>query len=432
VFVSLWQGSFALAGAAERSLPQQKMAISIHSTTTRPKGMLSDDTPATAGRQRLESLDVFRGLTIAGMILVNNPGDSTFYWPLGHADELVSTHPSGWYPGKWWVDANGWTPTDLIFPFFLFIVGASMVLSFAARRARGDSRPTIMKHVARRSALILLIGYAIRILPYVDFSHMRYPGVLQRIALVYLCASVIALWTSTRGRILWIAGLLAGYYAVMRFVPVPGCDRATWMMEHCSLAGWLDRKLMLGHLYRRDFDPEGLLSTLPAIATTLLGTLAGEFLRGAASLRHKLRGLIIAGVAGVAAGYAWHPWFPISKPLWTSSYVLFTAGAACLLLGLCWWLIEMRGWRAWSRPFLWLGSNAILAYALSTFVAKLGSIIKVPDDGHAIELQTWIYNHWFAPLSQPKNASLAFAVCYLALWTLVAWGLYRKKIFVKV
>jgi predicted acyltransferase len=406
------------------------MATSTHTTAT-PQSTPIGNPPST-GRQRLESLDVFRGLTIAGMILVNDPGSDVSYWPLNHADELMTAHPSGWYPGKWWVDANGWTPTDLIFPFFLFIVGTSMVLSFAARRARGDSRQSLMKHAARRSALILLIGYAIRILPYVDFSHMRYPGVLQRIALVYLFASMITLCTSTRGRIIWIAGLLAGYYALMRFAPVPGCDHAAWSAQHCSLAGFIDRKLMFGHLYRRDFDPEGLLSTLPAIATTLLGTLAGEFLRRATSLSHKLRGLVLAGSAGVIAGYAWHPWFPISKPLWTSSYVLFTAGAACLLLALCWWLIDMRGWHAWSRPFLWLGSNAILAYALSTFVGKLWSIIKVPDGGHRIELQTWIYNHWFAPLAQEKNASLAFALCYVALWTLVAWALYRKKIFIKV
>jgi predicted acyltransferase len=419
------------------------MATSIHNTTT-PETLANTPPPATV-RLRLESLDIFRGLTIAGMILVNNPGAAS-YWPLDHADELMTAHPSGWYPGKWWVDANGWTPTDLIFPFFLFIVGASMVLSFAARRARGDSRLALLKHAARRTALILLIGYAIRILPYIDFSHMRYPGVLQRIAVVYLCASVITLWTSTRGRILWIAGLLAGYYAVTRFVPVPGCDPAMWMTQHCSLAGFVDRKLMFGHLYRRDFDPEGLLSTFPAVATTLLGTLVGEFLRGASpqraknglagdpatSLSHKLRGLAIAGVAGVAAGYAWHPWFPISKPLWTSSYVLFTAGAACLLLALCWWLVEMRGWRAWARPFLWLGSNAILVYALSTFLGKLGSIINVSDGGETIAIQTWIYEHWFAPLAQEKNASLAFAFCYVALWTLVAWALYRKKIFIKV
>ena len=406
------------------------MATSVHNTTAEPKSF--DVTPATAARPRLESLDVFRGLTIAGMILVNDPGSDASYWPLGHADELMTSHPNGWYPGKWWIDSNGWTPTDLIFPFFLFIVGASMVLSFAARRARGDSRPSLMKHVARRSALILLIGYAIRILPYFNFAHMRYPGVLQPIAVVYLCASVIALWTSTRGRILWIAGLLAGYYAVSRFVPVPGCDPAAWMTQHCSVAGWLDRKLMLGHLYRKDFDPEGVLSTFPAIATTLLGVLTGEFLRGATSLGHKLRGLAMAGVVGVVAGYVWHQWFPISKPLWTSSYVLFTAGAACLTLALCWWLIEMRGWRAWAKPFLWLGSNAILVYALSTFVAKEWGIIKVPDGPHTVELQGWIFNHWFAPLGQPANASLAFALSYVALWTLVAWALYRKKIFVKV
>jgi predicted acyltransferase len=408
------------------------MATSTHTTTTTSQPTLADGTAAISGPRRLESLDIFRGLTIAGMILVNNPGSEASYWPLNHADELVSAHPAGSYPGKWWVDANGWTPTDLIFPFFLFIVGASMVLSFAARRARGDSRIALFKHAGRRSALILLIGYAIRILPLFNFSHMRYPGVLQRIAVVYLCASVITLWTSARGRIFWIAGLLACYYAVSRFVPVPGCDPAAWFTQHCSLAGYIDRTLMLGHLYRRDFDPEGLLSTLPAIATTLLGTLTGEFLRGVSTLSHKLRGLALAGVAGVTAGYAWHPWFPISKPLWTSSYVLFTAGAACLTLALCWWLIEMRGWHAWAKPFLWLGSNAILAYALSTFVSKLGAIIKVAGGTQAITVQTWIFNHWFAPLVDEKNASLLFAIFYLALWMLVAWALYRKKVFVKV
>ncbi len=374
--------------------------------------------------QRLESLDVFRGLTIAGMILVNNPGTwSAIYWPLAHADELMSEHPAGWYPGKWWVDATGWTPTDLIFPFFLFIVGVSMVLSFRSRQARGDSRQELLKHVARR---------IIHLQPYFDFSRMRFSGVLPRIAVVYLCASAITLWTARPGRIAWTTGLLAGYYVAMRFIRVPGCDHAAWMTQHCSLAGWIDRKLMLGHLYRPDFDPEGLLSTFPAIATTLLGTLAGEFLRSAGPLLHKVRAFAIAGAAGMAAGYAWHPFFAIYKPLWTSSYVLFTAGAGCLLLALCLWLIEMRGWRGWGRPFLWLGSNAILAYALSTFFAKEGFVFKVADGARAIGVEAWIYRRGFAPFAQPKNASLAFALCYLALWTMVAWWFYRKKIFVKV
>jgi predicted acyltransferase len=409
------------------------MATSTETAITSQNAKPTADAPVSARGQRLESLDVFRGLTIALMILVNDPGTwSAVYWPLEHADELMSEHPTGSYPGKGWVDANGWTPTDLVFPFFLFIAGVSTVLSFATRQARGDSRLGLMKHAARRSGIILLIGWLIHLEPYFRFSHMRYPGVLPRIAVVYLFASVITLWTSRRGRIIWIAALLAGYYAVMRLVPVPGCDAAGWMTQHCSLAGWLDRKLMLGHLYRPDFDPEGLLSTFPAIATTLLGTLTGEFLRAAGSLASKVRGLIAAGVAGVAAGYAWHPFFPIYKPLWTSSYVLFTAGAGCLLLALSWWLIEMRGWRLWSRPFLWLGSNAILAYALSTFFAKAGIIVKVVDGKHKIGAQAWIYEHWFAPLAQPENASLIFAISYVALWTLVAWWFYRNKIFLKV
>ena len=408
-------GRDAMATEVDRAIAMQGEALQV----SRP--------------QRLESLDVFRGLTIAGMILVNNPGTwSAVYWPLAHADELMSEHTAGWYPGKLWVETNGWTPTDLIFPFFLFIVGASMVMSFAARQARGDSRWELLKHVARRSALILLIGWFIHLQPYFNFSRMRYPGVLSRIAVVYLCASVITLWTARRGRIVWIAALLAGYYLAMRFIPVPGCDQTAWMTQHCSLAGWIDRKLMLGHLYRPDFDPEGLLSTLPAIATALLGTLAGEFLRSAGTLSYKVRVLAIAGVTGVVAGYAWHPFFPIYKPLWTSSYVLFTAGTGCLLLALCLWLIEMRGWRAWDRPFLWLGSNAILAYALSTFFAKEGFVFKVADSGRMIGVQAWIYRHAFAPFAQPQNASLAFALCYVALWTMVAWWFYRKKIFVKV
>jgi predicted acyltransferase len=402
------------------------MATKIDSAVAGQEGAL------TIG-QRLESLDVFRGLTIAGMILVNDPGTwSAIYWPLAHADELMSEHPDGWYPGKVWVDTNGWTPTDLIFPFFLFIVGVSMVLSFKTRQMRGDSRRELLKHVARRSALILLIGWFIHLQPYFDFSRMRYPGVLTRIAVVYLCASVITLWTARRGRIAWSAVLLVGYFAAAWLIPVPGCDHSLWMTQHCSLAGWVDRKVMLGHLYRPDFDPEGLLSTFPAVATTLLGTLAGQFLIGPGTLGHKVRGLAIAGVAGVAAGYTWHLFFPIYKPLWTSSYVLFTAGVGCLLIALCSWLIDIHRWRMWGKPFLWLGSNAILVYALSTFFAKEGFIFKVTEGARRIGIQAWIYRHWFDPFGQPKNASLAFAICYVALWTIVAWWFYRKHIFVKV
>lgn len=403
--------------------------------TTISKTQVTQDALATAqpGSSRLESLDVVRGLTIAAMIVVNDPGTwSALYWPLSHADELMTEHPTGGYPGRWWIDANQWTPTDLVFPFFLFIVGVSMAISFAKREARGDSRRTLIKHVAVRSGLLLLIGWGLHLQPYFDFAHMRFPGVLPRIAVVYLFASVITLWSEKPGRIAWTAGLLAGYYLLMRLVPVPGCDRADWMTQHCSLAGWIDRQLMPGHLYRPDFDPEGLLSTLPAIATTLMGTLVGEYLRGAGRWSTKIRNLVLAGGVGVAAGYAWHPFFPIYKPLWTSSYALFTAGAACLLLALCSWLIEMRGWRRWDRPFVWLGSNAILIYVLSMFFAVMGYVVKIREAGVDVGVQDWIYRHWFVPFASPMNASLAFALGYTALWTLVAWGFYRKKIFLRL
>jgi predicted acyltransferase len=408
------------------------MAATVDNTITKPSATI-EAPPAVTRPPRLESLDVFRGLTIAGMIVVNDPGTwSAMHWPLAHADELMSDHPVGLYPGKAWVDANGWTPTDLIFPFFLFIVGVSMVLSFAARQERGASRRDLFKHAARRSALILLIGWFIHLQPYFNFARMRFPGVLPRIAVVYLCASAITLVAARRGRIAWIIGLLVSYYAALRLIPVPGCDASGWMTQHCSLAGWLDRTLMHGHIYRTDFDPEGLLSTLPAIATTLLGTLTGEFLRDAKTSQRRIRGLAIAGVVGCVAGYAWHPFFPIYKPLWTSSYVLFTAGAACLLLALCSWLIDLHGWRKWDGPFLWLGANAILIFALSSFAAKAGFIFKVSEGTHEIGVQSWIYNHWFAPLAEPKIASLAFALSFLALWIALAWWLHRKKIFVKV
>ena len=275
-----------------------------------------------------------------------------------------------------------------------------MVLSFAARRARGDSRQSLMKHAARRSALILLIGYAIRILPFFNFSHMRYPGVLQRIAIVYLFASVITLWTSTRGRILWIAGLLAGYYAVMRFVPVPGCDPAAWMTQHCSLAGFIDRKLMLGHLYRRDFDPEGLLSTFPQSPPRCWERSLENFCAApqafdtnCAALPLPVLRASLPATRGISA-------FPSPSRCGRSSYVLFTAGAACLLLALCWWLIEMRGWRSGRGPSSGWDQTPSWLMRSPRSSQNWVPLSKWPTES---PLQTWVYEHWFAPLAQTRR-----------------------------
>jgi len=354
-------------------------------------------------------------MTIAGMILVNNPGTwSAIYPPLAHAE---------WH---------GWTPTDLVFPFFLFIVGVSIVFSFDARLSRGDTLTRLVKHVLRRSAMIFAIGLFLAAMPYFDFATIRIPGVLQRIAVVYLCASLIYLFTRMGGQIAAICGLLLGYWAVMTLVPVPGYGVGRLDVEG-NLAAYVDRQLMPGHLWKPTWDPEGVLSTFPAIATTLLGGLVGKWLTSTRRPEEKAKGLFIFGGIGLALGQIWHIWFPINKNLWTSSYVVFTAGFACVLLGMCYWGMDLKGVRRWATPFVVFGTNAIAAFALSSFVAKMMGIWKVPvAGGIAISVKAYIFQKFFAPLASPVNASLLFALAYVLFWLGVMWLLYRRKIFIKI
>lgn len=361
---------------------------------------------------RLVSLDVFRGLTMAAMVIVNNPGDwGNVYAPLLHA--------------PW----HGWTPTDLIFPFFLFIVGVSITLS---------SKSTSVWAIVRRGLIIFGLGLFLAGYPRFDPSRWRIPGVLQRIAVCYVVAALT--YRTTAGDFRRRAGLLGGaalvlcvvYYLLMMFVPVPG-GSAGDLSPAGNLGAYVDRLLMDGHLWRADWDPEGLLSTVPAIATTLLGIVAGLWLRTSRPDTDKVRGLVIAGVVGVAAGYAWHPFFPINKNIWTSSYVLFTAGAASLLLALCYWAIDVRGWRGWTKPFVILGVNAITLFVASALLVKTMILIRVPvADGDPIALSRWVYVSWFVPLASPKNASLLYAIANLVLlFVLLAW-MYRRRIFLRV
>ncbi len=364
---------------------------------------------------RLVSLDVFRGLTIAGMILVNNPGTwSAIYWPLEHA--------------QW----HGWTPTDLIFPFFLFIVGVSMVLSFNSRRQRGATQGKLLLHVLRRSAIIFAIGFFLAAYPRFNMATVRIPGVLQRIAVVYLLSSLVVLYLGRRGRAMTIMSLLLGYWAVMMLVPVPGFGAGDLSMDG-NLAGFIDRKLMLHHLYIKErFDPEGVLSTFPAIATALLGAFLGEWLRSGVRALDKLKWMLAGGLAAVVVGRLWGIWFPINKNLWTSSYVLFTAGLAAITLGVCYWLVDIKRTQLWARPFLWLGMNAITVFALSSFLAKCMGIYRVNVDGQQMSWKALVYQRGFAQLAQPVNASLLFALAYLLLFVVLAWTMYRTKIFIKV
>ena len=394
-----------------------------------PPVRLAADARAGTGRpplpERLSSLDFFRGITIAGMILVNNNGDwSTAYWPLRHAD---------------W---NGWTPTDLVFPFFLFIVGVSMVFSFASRLERGNSRGEIMKHVVWRGAILFAVGiFVINSFPdHYNLSTIRVEGVLQRIALCYVVSSVIYLLLGNRGRLAAIVTCLVGYWILMRYVPVPGFGvpaRDIPLLDpDRNLAAWLDRRILMGHLYEGTRDPEGLLSTIPAIAGTLCGVLTGEWLRSNRSPRAKWMWMLILGVAGLIAGKFFNIWFPINKKLWTSSYVLFTTGFALVVLGLCYWLLDVRKFRGrWTMPVLVFGMNAIAAYVFSevlasVFVSIHSGLAKYGD----VNLQEIIYYSVFSsPESPPSaNASLLYSLAFVFVCWLPMWVLYRKRLFLKI
>jgi len=381
---------------------------------------------------RMVSLDVFRGATIAAMILVNDPGSwSHIYPPLEHAE---------------W---NGWTPTDLIFPFFLFIVGVSLTLSFASRISRGLTRRALMIHVLRRSALIFAIGLFLNGFPGFDLRSIRIMGVLQRIALCYLVAGLLYLATfqreSAAGRTPRVRAnlrvtaavtiaLLVAYWALMTFVPVPGYG-AGHLGKEDNLGAYIDRTLMGGHLWSESvtWDPEGFLSTLPAIASLLIGILAGEWLRSDQRAGRKAMGLAAAGFVLLAAGQLLHPYFPINKNLWTSSFVLFTGGFAMLALAACYWIVDVRAWRAWTPPWLVFGMNAILAYALAALVSEISTDFEfLHFHGRETTLHGWIYDKFFVPHFSPVNASLAFAVFFVLVIYALLWPFYRGKVFLRV
>ena len=364
--------------------------------------------------KRLLSLDVFRGLTIAGMILVNSPGNDSAYGPLEHA--------------KW----NGMTPTDLVFPFFVFIVGVSLVFSLRSRLEQGVSRTELLGQVFKRSLIIFGLGLLLNGFPLYNLSTIRILGVLQRIGLCYFFASVIFLWGTLSTQILALVAILLGYWGFMTLFPVPGYGADILTMEG-NLASFIDRALLARHLYRPIYDPEGILSTFPAVATALCGTLTGMWLRFSSAQVRKVTGMLQAGLVCLLAGWKWGYFFPINKALWTSSYVLVTAGWALVLFSLCYWLIEIRGWRRWSKPLEVFGVNALAAYVLHVFFLKVQNRISMPRlDGSAGNLRFFITDHLFGTWLNPMNASLAYAVGYVLLWLLLFWNFYRRKVFIKI
>lgn len=391
--------------------------------------------------ERLLALDVFRGATVAGMLLVNDPGTwSAIYPPLKHAE---------WH---------GWTATDLIFPFFLFIVGVTAHLSLESRRQRGADDRALTRQILRRGLIIVGLGLLLNWFPFFTWGsigeipnptlwdrvvhrlqYLRFSGVLQRIGICYMVAGLLALRTSLKTQVTVAASLLLGYWMLMTLVPVPGTGQLGGSLldqPSRNLAAYVDR-VVIGesHLWRqsRTWDPEGVLSTLPAITTTLLGVFAGRWIAGGRPLLERIAALASCGALGMLAGLMWHWVFPINKNLWTSSYVLFTAGMAALAIATCIWIIDVHGLRRWTRPFAVFGVNPILAFVGSGLMARLiYSIIKVPYQGKSVALQAAIYRSLFEPFFSPKNASLLFAIAFVLFWYVILDVFYRRKWILKV
>ncbi len=366
----------------------------------------------TTGK-RLTALDAFRGLTIAGMILVNTPGSWNYvYPPLRHAD---------------WI---GCTPTDLVFPFFLFIVGVAMWYSFK----KFDHRPTpqVWKKIFKRAALIFLIGVLLHAFPFYgkELATFRIMGVLQRIAVAFLFGAIICM-SVPKKYLHWVgAAILIGYWGLLAYF---GGDDP-YSLEH-NIARQIDLAILgeahVWHGFGIAFDPEGLVSSIPAVATVIIGFLIGSYIDRTKLQRPALSSLVAIGAIGVGLGIVWGQSFPMIKGLWTSSYVVYTAGLATLLLALFLWLIDIKGYKKWAQPLVVFGMNPLFIFALSGIIIRILGMIKLGSGPATISLRGAIYNELAAVFGE-MNGSLGFALLYVGLHWLIASWMFRKKIFIKV
>ncbi len=383
--------------------------------TKEKKGKFQPVKPST---ERLVSLDVFRGLTIMGMILVNNPGNgSHVYPPLRHAE---------WH---------GCNFTDLIFPFFLFIVGVAMSFSFAKRAAQADSPAPLIKQVIRRTLILFALGLFLNWFPFFDIAHGRIPGVLQRIAVCYFFAAWIIMRLKPGAQWMVTFLLMAIHWIGLTWIPVPGYGAGV-LEPQGNLCGYIDGILLKGHTWPHapapGFDPEGIFSTITALATTMFGVFTGNWLRSERGKETKLAGLFVAANVGMVTGYILTIWMPMNKNMWSVSYLFFTAGLALHFLAMCFWLIDLKGIRSITVPFVIFGSNAIFVYMLSSAAAKLMVVIKLQSSAHSISLKAWLFQNIFKSWAGEMNGSLIFAITYVLIWLGVTYLLYRKKIFIKI
>jgi len=390
---------------------------------------MTGSAPPTAAK-RLVSLDVLRGVTIAFMIMVNNNGGRGSWHEMNHA--------------AW----NGFTATDLVFPTFLFVVGVSIVFAFQARLARGATRAQLAGHTAIRACLLILFGIVVNNFPYFHLQHMRFYGVLQRIAVCYLIVGLFYLFDErVTTKIAALAVALIGYWILVQWVTVPGAGMpgrdVPLLDKNQNIVAWADRQLMPGHLYEDSpdhdaRDPEGLLSDLPALGTALLGLLTGLWLRTERRVKAKALGLAAGAVGCLAIGYLWSIWLPLNKKMWTSSYVLVAAGWSLVAFAIFYWLIEFKGWcrNGWSKGLVWpwlvFGSNAIAAYMISELIGSAIEMIRFTAGGHETNPLAYWHLHFLGHIPDPGWRAFAYSVSYTFFCFIPVWLLYRKKIFLKV
>jgi predicted acyltransferase len=390
-----------------------------------PQKTMSNPGAAPAPVRRMLSLDVVRGITIAFMIMVNNNGGAGSWGFMNHA--------------QW----NGLTPTDLVFPTFVFVVGVSIVFAFHARLAKGAPKAQLAKHTVIRAAVLICFGIIVNSFPYFHLAHMRFYGVLQRIAICYLVAGLFYLydqrvWT----KVVALVVALVGYWVLVRWVPVPGIGTPghdlPFLDMNRNLVSWIDQHLFPHHLYLYDpdhnvRDPEGMLSNLPAIGTALMGVLAGIWLRSSRAVSTKALGLLAGCVASLAIGYAWSLEFPLNKNMWTSSFVLVAGGYSLAVLTFAFWSIEVMGWRkGWTYPWLVFGSNAIGAYMFSELTPSLFWMTKLHDGSRLVTLEQWLMQHFYTQILPTGWAQFGWSVSFAAFCFIPVWILYRRKIFLKV
>ena len=360
--------------------------------------------------ERVISLDAFRGFTIASMLIVNNPGTwSHVYAPLRHAE---------------W---NGLTPTDLVFPFFVFIVGVSITLAYSKRLAAGLKKGPLYRKIAIRTVSLFLCGIFLWLNPKFDFENIRIVGVLQRIAIVFFVCSILFLNSKWKAQAITGAVILIAYWLAMTLIPTPGFDKP--MLEPgANLAAWVDTNFCPGRLWKKTWDPEGILSTFPAIVTGISGMLAGHLLLTDQARERKVIYLFSYGFFALIFGFLWNYHFPINKSIWTSSFVMVSSGLAAMVLATSYFFVDIQGRKRFTKPGIVFGANAIAVYVLADFLGQIFFYIKFGGSS----LNVYFVNFFTSLGMETKLVSLLYPLMYICISYIPAWILFKKRIFIKL